>query len=41
VTGILGAQRVTRSEPRGGIVGADFHDQLAADAVRLDDAPDR
>ncbi len=40
-TRILGAQRITRSEPGCGIVGADFHDHLAADAVRLDHAPDR
>jgi hypothetical protein len=37
----LGTQRVTGREAGGGIVGADLHDQLTADAVRLDDAPDR
>src|SRR6202012_1473543 len=37
---LLGAQRITRCEPGRGIVGADFHDHLAADAVRLDDTAD-
>src|SRR6516165_8182939 len=40
VTKFFGAQRITRSEPGGGVVGADFHHHLAADAVRFDDAPD-
>src|SRR6516165_12742289 len=40
VTKFFGAQRITRREPGGGVVGADFHQHLAADAVRFDDARD-
>jgi hypothetical protein len=36
----LGAQRSTRRKAGSGIVGANLHDHLAADAVRFDYAPD-
>jgi hypothetical protein len=38
--GILRAQGATRREAGSGIVGADLHHNLAANAVRFDYAPD-